>query len=146
MLIKEINFRVDISVKLLLLKSKSDKMSKEKIFRPSNKELCLSYLKKYSEKDLQAIGEMFSEHIILRDWKIRVSGKKNALQETLKNFEAADTIAIEVLATYENENTVAAELKIVVDDSEELYVVDVMTVDADHKIESIRAYLGRGDH
>jgi len=112
----------------------------------SNKALCLSYLKKYSEKDLNAIGEMFAENIILRDWKIRVTGKKSAMEETQKNFESADSIGIEVLSTYENENTVAAELKIIVDDLEELYVVDVITVNADYKIESIRAYLGRGDH
>ena len=111
----------------------------------SNKELCLSYLRKYAEKDLQYMEEMFADDIVLRDWKIRVSGKKNALDETRKNFEAAETIEIEVLATYENHNTVAAELKITVDNKEELYVVDVITFNFDRKIESIRAYLGRGD-
>ena len=111
----------------------------------SNRELCLSYLNKYAEKDLQAIELMFSEDIILRDWKIRVTGKKNALDETLKNFEAADSIRIEVLSIYENDYTVVAELKITVDDSEELYVVDVITFNSKGQIESIRAYLGRGD-
>ncbi len=88
---------------------------------------------------------MFSENIILRDWKIRVAGKKRALEETKKNFEAADSIGIEVLSTYESENTVAAELKIHVDKFEELHVVDVVTFNSNGHIESIRAYLGRGD-
>lgn len=88
---------------------------------------------------------MFADDIILRDWKIYVKGKPNAVSETRKNFESADTIEIEVLATYENEHTVAAELKIIVDSQEELYVVDVITLNSEGKIQSIRAYLGRGD-
>ncbi|WP_340201805.1 nuclear transport factor 2 family protein [Ascidiimonas sp. W6] len=111
----------------------------------SNKEICHSYLNKYAEKDLNGIEEMFSDHIVLRDWKIRVSGKEKAVDETRKNFESVNTIAIEILSTYESDDTVAAELKITIDDSEELYVVDVITIGTDHKIKSIRAYLGRGD-
>jgi len=111
----------------------------------SKKEVCLSYLKKYAEKDLNNIEKMFSEDIVLRDWKIRVEGIKNALAETRKNFENADTIEIEVLSIYENKNTVAAELKIIVDSTEILYVVDVITINSEGKISSIRAYLGRGD-
>ena len=111
----------------------------------TNKDKCLTYLRKYAEKDFDAIKKLFSENIIWRDWKIRVEGKQKALEETQKNFEAADSIAIEVLSTYGNENTVAAELKITVDTVEELYVVDVITFDSNGKITSIRAYLGRGD-
>ena len=105
----------------------------------------MNYMRKYAAKDLEGIADMFADDIILRDWKIRVVGKQNALKETQKNFEAAESITIDVLATYERENTVAAELKIVVDQVEELYVVDVVTFDTSHKIQSIRAYLGRGD-
>ncbi len=112
----------------------------------SNKKIGLSYLKKYAEKDLNSIEEMFSEDIVLRDWKIRVEGKENALKETRKNFANADSIQIEVLSTYENKDTVAAELKITVDSTEELFVVDVITINSEGKIASIRAYLGRGDN
>ena len=115
------------------------------ITEKSNKEICLSYLKKYTEKDLDGIEAMFADDIVLRDWKIRVLGKDNAINETRKNFAAAATIAIEVLSTYENEDTVAAELKITVDATEVLYVVDVITINSKGKIKSIRAYLGRGD-
>ncbi|MBN8707502.1 MAG: nuclear transport factor 2 family protein [Bacteroidetes bacterium] len=107
--------------------------------------IALLYLRKYAEKDLKSIENLFSEDIVLRDWKIRVVGKKNALDETRKNFESANSIEIEVLYIYENAETVAAELKITVDGSEELFVVDVITINAEGKINSIRAYLGRGD-
>ena len=111
----------------------------------SIQELSILYLKKYAEKDLRPIEDMFADDIVLRDWKIRVVGKEAALRETRKNFEAADTIEIKVLSTYENNNTVAAELKITVDQTEELYVVDVISFNEEYKIKAIRAYLGRGD-
>ena len=112
----------------------------------SNRELCLQYLRMYEEKDLMSIGKMFANNIVLRDWKIRVTGKEKALEETRKNFKVADTINIEVLSVLVNKNTVAAELKIVVDHIEELFVVDVVTFNTEGQIASIRAYLGRGDH
>jgi ketosteroid isomerase-like protein len=127
-------------LELLLSDVKNNDMPENSI-----KEICLSYLSKYEEKDLQAIEKMFSDDIVLRDWKIRVTGKKNALLETRKNFESVDSIEIQVLSTYENKNTVAAELKITIDATEELYVVDVITINSESKIASIRAYLGRGD-
>jgi len=112
----------------------------------SNMELCLLYLRKYAEKDLDGVEKLFAENIILRDWKILVKGKQKAMEETRKNFESVDTIAIEVLSAHESKNTVAAELQITLDSNKELYVVDVISFDSGGQIESIRAYLGRGDH
>ncbi|WP_350287354.1 nuclear transport factor 2 family protein [uncultured Croceitalea sp.] len=111
----------------------------------ANKERCLDYLAKYAAKDLEGIKAHFAEDIILRDWKIYVEGKEAALRETQKNFAAADTIEISVLSTYENNDTVAAELKITVDKTEVLYVVDVVAFTTEGKIKAIRAYLGRGN-
>ncbi len=111
----------------------------------SHLENCLYYLKKYEEKDLDAMKGLFAETIVLRDWKIYVEGKDKALEETKKNFESAQSIEIEVLDTYESEKTVAAELKITVDSTEILYVVDVITFNQKEQIQSIHAYLGRGD-
>ena len=111
----------------------------------SNIEVCKAYLRKYAEKDIEGIAALFSDTIILRDWKIRVVGKKWALKETQKNFDAVSSLDIAILETYENKNTVAAELRITIDGQEELFVVDVITFNEEQKITSIRAYLGRGD-
>ncbi len=111
----------------------------------SKREIAIDYLNRYAAQDLKGIAEMFSEDIVLRDWKIRVVGKELAMAETLKNFEAQDNIEIEVLSAYENDHAVAAELKITVDQAEVLYVVDVITINEQRKINSIRAYLGRGN-
>lgn len=115
------------------------------MYKDSVKDICVSYLNKYAEKDIESIEQMFADNIVLRDWKISVIGKEKALMETRKNFEAAESIRIEILSTYGNTHSVAAELKITVDNIEELYVVDVISVNSEGKIEAIGAYLGRGN-
>ncbi len=105
----------------------------------------VTYLQNYSDKDLIKIYEMFADDITLRDWKISVSGKKAAIAETEKNFASAKAIKIEIINIYESADTVAGELKIVVDNSDALYVMDVVKFNANGKIKSIRAYIGRSD-
>lgn len=111
----------------------------------TNKERFLAYLRCYERKDIDGIAEMLSADIVLRDWKILVKGRTNALSETRKNFEASKSLQIEPLRILESEGSVAGELKIVVNGEAELYVVDVLDFAPDGKITSIRAYLGRSD-
>lgn len=103
------------------------------------------YLACYEQKDIESIDAMFAADIHLRDWKISVFGKETAMSETRKNFAAAASVRIEVLGCFENHNTVAGELRIVVDENEVLYVADVITFDESGLITSIHAYLGRED-
>jgi ketosteroid isomerase-like protein len=105
----------------------------------------ITYLKLYADKNISQITEMFADDVALRDWKISVFGKAAAIAETEKNFSAAITINIEPLHIYEAGNTVVGELRIIVNETEVLHVIDVITFDTDGKIKSIRAYLGRGD-
>ncbi|MGJ8692534.1 MAG: nuclear transport factor 2 family protein [Thalassotalea sp.] len=105
----------------------------------------VAYLKFYADKNIVKIADMFADDVLLRDWKISVTGKSAAMAETEKNFRSAKTIAIEVLHTYESKTAVTGELRIVVDETEVLYVVDVINFDDNNKIKSIRAYLGRAD-
>lgn len=104
-----------------------------------------AYLNAYSDKDLAQISTMFSDDIHLRDWKISVHGKELAMHETKKNFESAKSIAIDILHMYEASDAVAGELRIVVDGTEVLHVVDVVTFNSEGLITSIRAYIGRED-
>lgn len=111
----------------------------------SNRQQFLTYLHHYADKNLDAIAAMFADDITLRDWNLAVTGKAAALSETAKNFASAQTIEIEPLHVYESADSVAGELRIVVDGSIELFVVDALTFAADGRIQAIRAYLGRGD-
>lgn len=110
-----------------------------------NKNIALLYLNQYQNKDIKGIENIFSDDIILRDWKIRVEGKEKALIETRKNFESVESLKIDILELYENNNSIVAELKIIVNNCEELYVIDVITISAGSKISSIKAFIGRGE-
>jgi ketosteroid isomerase-like protein len=108
-----------------------------------NKEKFIHYIQSYAAKDLNAVANLFAENIVLRDWKISVQGKAAAVAETEKNFANAQTIEIEILSTLVSETEVAGELKIVVDGSEVLYAIDVLSFNEQGKIAAIRAYIGR---
>lgn len=108
-------------------------------------ELFRTYLHHYADKNLEAVSAMLAEDVHLRDWNISVHGKAEAVRETVKNFSQAESIEIRILAVYENEDTVAGELHIIVDSKIDLYVVDVITFNEQGKVTAIRSYKGRGD-
>ena len=95
----------------------------------SNKDHFLAYLRHYSRRDLARVSNMFADDVTLRDWNISAVGKAAAVAETSRNFESCQSIETQTLGIYEGGDTVAGELRIVVDG----------------RIKSIRAYLGRGD-
>lgn len=105
----------------------------------------LHYLEAYARKDLEGLAALLADTVVLRDWTVRVVGKPAVLAETGKNFEAAQSLHIDVLHLYESANAVAAELRILVDGVHELFVTDVLEFDAQGQIAAIRAYRGRGD-
>ena len=123
-----------IGVKICLLLSGT--------FNKNNKDRCIAYLQSYARKDHIAVATMFADDIVLRDWKILVRGKAATLAETERNFKSADSFEITPLGLYEHGDTVAAELKIVVDGTITLNVVDVIRFNAQGQIQAIRAYLG----
>jgi ketosteroid isomerase-like protein len=108
-------------------------------------DLVRAYLAAYAARDLAAIEPLLTEGVVLRDWKIRVVGKAAALAETRQNFDAVAHLQIDVLALYARPGGVAAELRIVVDQRDTLFVVDAFEFDAEGRIAAIRAFIGRGD-
>ena len=111
----------------------------------NNSEKFVDYLECYQRKDIDGVSNMFADDVHLRDWKISVFGKDIAVAETQKNFDSASSLDIEILNVMENKNCVSGELKIVVNQEEILFVVDVVTFNESGLISSIRAYLGRGN-
>lgn len=105
----------------------------------------LAYLDAYARKDLDAVSAMLAPDATLRDWNVAVRGRRAVETETLKNFRDANTIDIDVLHVYERPGAVAGELRIVVDGTVELFVVDVVEFDTDGLVTAIRSYKGRAD-
>jgi hypothetical protein len=106
------------------------------------KKVCEHYFARFSEKDLLALSEMFSETVTLRDWEIHRTGKEDVLGANRNIFDNVKTIQVMPLAMYEENQTVVAELEIIINGQDKLFVVDVITFDEEEKIVSIRAYRG----
>ena len=101
-----------------------------------------SFLAAYELKDIEKISKMFATNVVLRDWNLEVSGLGAALAEYSKNFRDANSLQVTVNQIYESESGIAAQLEIVVNDSEKLNVVDVFTFNEANKITSVVAYRG----
>ena len=106
------------------------------------KNIALSYFKTFSEKNIDGLREMFDDNVTLRDWDIDKKGIESVLKANLNIFQNVKTInAIPQNIISEN-NFLFAELKIVVNDSDELKVVDLIEFNKKGKIISIKAFKG----
>lgn len=98
------------------------------------------YLEAYQSKDLETIASLISPDVELIDWNQGGKGNDYFLAETRKNFESQDTIQIEIQRVFELDRTVAFQLRITVDNSEVLEVIDVVTFDSSNLIVKLQAY------
>ena len=106
------------------------------------KDSAQSYFTIFSEKNIDGLREMFDDNVTLRDWDIDKKGIESVLKANLNIFQNVNTInAIPQNIISEN-NCVFAELKIVVNDNDELKVVDVIEFNKKGKIISIKAFKG----
>ena len=101
-----------------------------------------AFLQSYEAKDIDAIAVMLADNVHLQDWNLEAHGKSAVLAETLKNFLDAENLQIQVQQFYEGSGCAAARLRILVNRSVELEVIDTIEVNLDGKIQSIRAYKG----
>ena len=114
----------------------------------------LQYFKEFSDQNIEALSEMFSEDIHLCDWNIDVSGKENVLREIQKIYDGVESITIKPVYFYSNDkNWFACEILIEGQtvgtyagnrwqegDALNLEVVDVIHINDKGLIESIKAY------
>lgn len=103
------------------------------------------FLERYAAKDLDALLALLAPDVTLRDWNQAVRGRSGVEAFLRQNFADAETLAIEVLALHASADSVAGEIRILVDGCIELFAVDVIQFAADGRIRAIRSYKGRGD-
>ena len=106
------------------------------------KDTALSYFKTFSEKNLDGLREMFDDNVTLRDWDIDKQGIESVLKANLNIFQNVKTIKAIPQNIISENNFVFAELKIVVNDDDELKVVDLIEFNKKGKIISIKAFKG----
>lgn len=106
------------------------------------KALATQYFETFSRKDLDGLGVMFTGDVTLRDWEISAAGIDDVLAANKKIFDSVESIQVTPLHLYQDTNTVAAEISIVVNGTVHLKVVDIITFNDSGKIVSIKAYKG----
>ena len=106
------------------------------------KELTLKYFKDFSSKDISSLKEVFANDIVLRDWEIEAKGIDSVIKANQNIFDNVISIFVDPQNLYQEENIVIGELKIVINDSEIIYVVDLIEFNEDNKIKRIFAYKG----
>ena len=104
------------------------------------KELAEKYFNFFNDKNIEQIADLFSKNITLCDWEIDVSGKEKVLDATKNIFDNVESIDINIINIYEYGQDVIAELNIILNQKDILFVVDIITFDLRGKIASIRAY------
>lgn len=107
---------------------------------PTQSQIALMYFQCFCKKDIASLEVLFSENIILTDWEVQIIGKDNILNFNNNFFNSVKTIAIDIERIAIGQDTVIAELKIVIDNKIVAQVVDVLDFDQDNKIKHIRAY------
>ena len=107
----------------------------------TNRDKLFTYFQKFSDKDLEALAEMFAEDVLLTDWDISESGKDDVVAANKRIFDSVESIVVKPLSVYsDGDNSFAVEILILVNDKEILEVVDVICFNEEGLINSIKAY------
>jgi len=105
------------------------------------KDLAIQYFLTFSSKNLTNLMTLFTDNPTLRDWNGLAEGRTDVESANKNIFDNVDTITVTPLSLHEDGNTVAAEIEVLINGTEKLLVVDVITFEGD-RIASIRAYKG----
>ena len=106
------------------------------------KEIALSYFNIFSQKNIEGLRTLFDDNITLRDWDINQTGIENVLKANLSIFEQVKTIKVIPQTIITENNLLSAELKIIINNKDELKVVDIIEFNTNGKIISIKAFKG----
>ena len=106
----------------------------------SFKNKCLEYFDFFSNKKIDSVMVMCDTYVSLKDWDISVSGKNEVRNAVMKIFDNVDTIKIFPISLHREDNVVFCQIKIIVNNDEELDVIDVITFNEKGYIRSIKAY------
>ena len=103
--------------------------------------ICEEYFELWSSKNLDALSNMFSDNIHLKDWNTENFGKDSVLKANEEIFSAVEKLSVDIRSLSHVDNKVIAEITVVAD-SETIPVVDIIKFNKESKIESIVAYRG----
>jgi hypothetical protein len=104
------------------------------------KDKLILYFQTFSNKDLQGLYDMFSFDVTLTDWEISAVGREEVIAANKKIFDSVDTISVKPIEFFECDNSYAVKILVVVNRTELIEVVDIISFNEEGLIESIEAY------
>jgi ketosteroid isomerase-like protein len=107
---------------------------------PTYSQIVSLYFQSFCRKDCASLEVLFSDNVTLTDWSVQIIGRDNLLAFNQKFFDTVKTLRVEVEKIALGQDTVIAEIRVVIDDKISAQVVDVFDFDQDNKIQHIRAY------
>ena len=92
-------------------------------------------------KNINKLKEIFDQKIILKDWMVKINGKKKVISFNEKTFKNFDVIKVKVVETFVNpkKNSIACKIDINLDKLK-LNVVDIIYFNKKGYISKIEAY------
>ena len=105
------------------------------------KVIAKNYFKNFSNKDISALENMFTDDVELRDWVFNVRGIKNVIDVNIKIFNNNDKILVKPLNIWQIDNLIFADLEIDTGKEKKELVLDILHFNID-KIKKITAYKG----
>lgn len=105
-------------------------------------ELAKKYFSYFSNKDIDSLKVLFSSEIKLRDWEIDIEGYDNVIKQNIKIFDNLNNFNLKIIELSQSENTIFAEIEIILADNEVVRVLDRIKFNNDLKIIEITAFKG----
>ena len=104
----------------------------------------VAYFDAFSAKDLERLEELYAKNVYLRDWEGTYVGSMPVLKANKELFDNVDTIVIRPIVLHfdVDDNSISAEIEIMISDMEPFLVVDIIEFNSDAEIVAIRAYKG----
>jgi len=102
--------------------------------------LIKQYFENFSNKRIDLLEQMFSQDVELTDWEISAKGISQVVVANQKIFNSVETITVDVGVLAETDNTVFAQISVIVNSSVTIKVIDVITFDQEGKISKVSAY------
>lgn len=106
------------------------------------KELILKYITAFNNKDLHTLKSLFDKDVHLKDWEIDSRGIENVIKANKEIFNSAPKLKVKIDKWFFFENTAICILKVKIDAKNIIDVVDIIKVNENFKIYSVRAYKG----
>jgi hypothetical protein len=103
-------------------------------------QLAIRYFQSWTNKDIATLDLLMADNVVVTDWDGQAVGKQEVLKFNKTLFDKFESLNVDIIKIAIGQDTVMAEIRVIVNNKDVVNVVDVIDYDQDDKIKSIRAY------